>query len=185
MGGRSIVVALAALARLTAQDAGREMEVVHVSRSDGGRTIRFDPGQVEKNYQNAANALKQAFSRIEKRAIAQIAEGYDAGLPDPVRTVRRTWKPSTPLPRQIRGVTIFIVTVDRSGIVHGLPKEPVQRTDIVCVSRAARLGDCMRLGTVTLLTRPIAESLGIRTSRARCVVSADGTEIEITEGDTP
>jgi len=179
MGGRSMVVALAALAGLTAQDTGREMEVVHVSRSDGGRTTRFDPGLVEKNYQNAANALKQALSHVERKAIAQIEEGYDAGLPDPVRIIRRTWKPSTQLPRQIRGVTIFIVTVDRNGIVHGLPKELVKRTDIVLVSRAARLG------TVTLLTRPIAESLGIRTSRARCVVSADGTEIEITEGDVP
>lgn len=178
MGGRSLIVALAAFGGLTAQDAGREMEVVRVPRSDGGRTTRFDPGRVEKNYQNSAKTLKQALSGLERKVSARMEEGYDAGLPDPVRTVRRTWKPSSPLPRQIRGTTIYVVTVDRNGNCHGLPKN-LGRADIVLVSRAARLG------MVTLLTRQVAESLGIRTSRARCVVSADGTEIEIAEGDVP
>lgn len=178
MGARSMAVALAALASLATQDAERETEVVRVARSDGGRTTRFDPARVEKNYQIAANALKQALSRLEKKATARMEEGYDAGLPDAVRTVRRTWRPSSPLPRQIRGTTIYVVTVDRKGNVHGLPKD-LGRTDIVLVSRAARLG------TITLLTRAVAESLGIRTSRSRCVVSTDGTEIEITEGELP
>lgn len=179
MGARSIAVALAALASLATQDAERGTEVVRVARSDGGRTTHFDPARVEKNYEVAANALKQGLSRLEKKAASRMEEGYDAGLPDPARTVRRTWRPSSPLPRQIRGTTIYVVTVNRNGNVHGLPEAPLGRTDIVLVSRAARLG------TITLLSRKVAESLGIRTSRARCVVNADGTEIEIIEGETP
>jgi len=185
VAGRTAFVALAFLASLARQGTEHEMEVVRVSRADGGRTGRFDPVRVEKNYQKAASDLKQAFSRLERKPTVGMDEGYDAGLPDPLRSVMKTWKPATPLPLPLRGTTIYVVTVDRNGTVHSLPRTPLGRADIVLVSRADRLQDCASVGTVTLLTRPVAESLGIRTSRARCVVSADGAAVEITEGDIP
>jgi len=187
MGGKAAVVALtlALLAGLAAQDERPKLEVVRVSRLDAGGTTPFDSGRVEKNYQKAAADAKRALSSIEKKAAAKREDGFDSGLPDPTRSSRRTWKPSVPLPERIRGLTITVVTVDPNGIVHGLPKDPLGRSDLVLISRAARLKDCARLGRVTFLTRELAASLGIRSSRCRCAVSADGTQIEITEGDVP
>jgi len=199
MGGRAAVVALAVLGGLAAQDAKPTLEVIRVSRSDGGGTTRFDSGRVEKNYRDAVAVLEQALSRYEKEAVARMEDGsldsaaagglaqdkYDAGLPDPTRTVRRTFRPSMPLPEPLRGATITVVTLDRNGVIQGLPKAPLRRSDVVLVSRAARLKDCARLGRVTFLTPELAASLGLRASRGRCVVSADGTKIEITEGDLP
>lgn len=189
MGGKAAVLALtlALLAGLAAQDARPQLEVVRVSRLDAGGTTPFDSGRVEKNYQKAAADAKRALSSIEKKAAAKSKkeDGFDSGLPDPTRSSRRTWRPSVPLPDRIRGLTITVVTVDPNGIVHGLPKDPLGRFDLVLISRAARLKDCARLGRVTFLTRELAASLGIRSSRCRCAVSADGTEIEITEGDAP
>ncbi len=185
MTGRAAALALAVFASLAAQEAGESLEVVRVSRCDEGRTTRFDPGRVERNYRTVAANLEQALSRIEKKAFARMEDGYDSGLPDPVRTVRRTRRPSTPLPESIRGTTIHLVTVDRDGRAHGLPEGGSRRKDIILISRAAKLKDCARLGPVTLLTRDLAARLGIRSSRGRCVVSADGKAIEITEGETP
>jgi len=185
MGGKAVTIALAALAGLAAQGTRPPLDVIRVPRSDGGGTVRFDPARVEKNYREAGAALKQALSRFERKAVARMEDGYDAGLPDPTRTVRRTWKPSQPLPVALRGVTVFVVTLDRNGAIQGLPKAPLRRGDVILVSRAARLRDCACLGQVTLLTRELAARLGIRASRGRCVVSADGAEVEITEGDVP
>ncbi len=185
MGGKPLAIALAALAGLAAQGAGPTLDVVRVPRSDGGETVRFDPAGVEKNYRDAGAALKQALSRFERKALARMEDGYDSGLTEPIRTVRRTWKPSKPLPEPLRGATISVVTLDRNGAIQGLPKAPLRRGDVILVSRAARLRDCARLGQVTLLTRELAARLGIRASRGRLVVSADGAEVEITEGDIP
>lgn len=185
MGGRDAALALAVFACLSAQGARESLEVVRVSRCDAGRSIRFDPDRVERNYRTVAANLEQALSRFEKKALARMENGYDAGLPDPARTVRRTWRPPAPLPELIRGATIYVVTVDRHGKVHGLPEDGRRRNDIVLVSRAARLKDCARLGPVTLLTRDLANRLGLRSSRGRCAVSAEGTEVEILEGDSP
>ena len=193
MAGKVSMLVLALLAGLAAQDARPKpsdpargpLEVVRVSRSDAGGTTRFDPDSVERNYRNAAADLERALSHLEKKTLAKMEDGYDAGLPDPVRTVQRTWKTSKALPEQLRGITIYVVTLDRKGDIQGLPQDKHRRKDVVLISRAARLKDCGRLGSVTFLTREVAASLGIRTSRCRCVVSADGTEIEITEGDRP
>jgi len=156
-----------------------------MSRCDGGRTTRFDSTAVEKNYRRAATDLERTLSRFEKKAVAKIEDGYDSGLPDPNQTVRRTSKLPKPLPEQVRGLTIYVVTVDRGGAVSGLPRGGSKKGDIVLISRAARLKDCTPLAPVTFLTRELAAALGMRSSRGRCVVSADGTEIEVTEGDRP
>jgi hypothetical protein len=185
MGGKAVAIALAVLAGLAAQGASPNLDVIRVPRSDGGGSVRFDPDRVEKNYRDGGATLKQALSRFERKAVARMEDGYDAGLPDPIRTVRRRWKPSKPLPEPLREAVISVVTLDRNGAIQGLPKAPLRRGDVILVSRAARLRDCARLGRVTLLTRELAARLGIRASRGRCVVSADGAEIEITEGDVP
>jgi hypothetical protein len=185
MGGRAAALALTVFAGLAAQEAKKSFEVVRVSRCDAGQTIRFDPDRVERNYRTVAANLEQALARFEEKALARMEDGYDAGLPDPVRTVRRTWRPPMPLPESIRGAAIHVVTVDGDGKIHGLPEGGRRRNDIVLISRAARLKDCARLGPVTFMTRDLAARLGLRSSRGRCVVSADGTEVEITEGEAP
>jgi len=156
-----------------------------MARCDGGDTTRFDPGRVEETYRKAVAELERALSRLEKKAAPKPLDGYDAGLPDLRRSVRRRFRPESPVPERLRGATVYVVTVDRSGAVHGLPREAPKRNDIVLVSRAARLRDCAGLAPVTLLTRELAVSLGIRCAQCRCVVSADGSEIEIIEGDEP
>jgi len=185
MDGRAAVCALAILAGLAAQDREPKLDVVRVSRCDAGPAIRFDPDRVERNYRAVAADLERALSRLEKKALRRIKDGYDAGLPDPVRTVRRTWRPSMPLPESIRGATIHVVTVDRDGRVQGLPEGGGggRRNDIILISRAARLRDCARLGRASLLTRDLAARLGLQSSHGRCVVSADGKAIEVTEGE--
>lgn len=185
MIGRTLLLALAVLAGLAAQDARPKTDVIAMSRCDGGTTTRFDPARVEKNYRQAAAELERALTRFEKKAAAKIEDGYDSGLPDPKQTVRRTSKLPKPLPEQVRGLTIHVVTVDRGGTVHGLPRGGPKKGDIVLISRAARLKDCTRLAPVTFLTRELAAAIGLRSSRGRCVISADGTEIEVTEGDQP
>jgi hypothetical protein len=178
-------VALVIVAALAAQDARPKIEVTRASRCDGGGTSKFDADRVERNYREAAAALQRALSSFEKKAVAKLEDGYDAGLPDAARKLRRTWRPSKPLPEQVRGITIYVVTVDRNGSVRGLPEGAPRRSDVVLISRAARLKDCTRLAPVTFLTRELAAALGMRSSRGRCVISADGTEIEVTEGDRP
>lgn len=186
MGGKTLGLSLAFLAGLAAGETRPRLEVVRVPTADAGGTARFDPALVEKNYRRAADDLKAAFSRFEKKAVGRIEESsFDAGLPDPVGTVQRIWQPATPLPEPLRGITIHVVTVDRRGRIEGLPPDGGGKTDLVLISRAARLKDCSRLGRVTFLTPELAARLGVRASRARCVVSRDGTEIEITEGNRP
>ncbi len=185
MVGKTLLLALAVFVGLAAQEARPKTDIVAMSRCDAGATTRFDPGRVEKNYRKAAADLERELSRFEKKALAKIEDGYDAGLPDATRTVVRKWKPSKPLPEQVRGLTIYVVTVDRGGTVGGLPRGGPVKGDIVLISRAARLKDCTRLAPVTFLTRELAAALGMRSSRGRCVISADGTEIEVTEGDRP
>lgn len=185
MGIRTAAIVLATLAGLAAQDLKQELDVVRVHRADAGETGRFDPATVEKNYRQAVAALEGALSRLERQAPARLDDGYDSGLPDPTGSVRRAWKPSSPVPAPLRGVTIHVVTLDRNGRVWGLPEGPRRRGDVVLISRAARLKNCVRLGTMTLLTPELAASLGLQASRGRCVVSADGTEIEVIEGERP
>jgi len=185
VGGKAVGIAIAVLAGLAAvQQEMPALEVVRVAHADAGGTSRFDLGLIEKNYRNAAADLKAALSRFEIKAPARIDENYDAGLPDSTRITRRSWRPPKPIPEPLRGITIYVVTVDRAGHIQGLTPD-TRKSDLVLISRAARLKDCSRLGRATFLTRELAARLGIRTSRARCVVSTDGTEIEITEGDRP
>ncbi len=178
-------MALAALAGLGAPLGNPALETIHVRRADRGETVRFDPARVEGNYRRAATALKETLSRFQSGTPALMPRRHDAGLPDPIRTVRRTWKPRQPLPEPLRGATIFVVTIDRTGRIQGLPQDPLRRRDVVLVSRAERLSDCAALGGVTLLTRELAERLGLQASRARCTVSPDGAAVEIIEGDVP
>ena len=185
MIGRAAAVALGILACLAAQEAKLKLEVVAISRCDAGSTSRIDLDRVEKNYRAAARDLKQTLVSFEKKALDRLEDGYDAGLPDPGSSARSTWKPTTPLPEQLRGITIYVVTIDRSGKVHGLPREGRGKGDVVLVSRAARFKDCAALAPVTFLTPEFASTLRIRTSRGRCVVSRDGREIEVIEGDQP
>lgn len=190
MGGRDIAIALVLFAGLAArgerfESAHQELGAVRVARCDGGAVVPFDLGRVEKNYRSAATGLQRALSRFERTVITRIDDGYDAGLPDPVGTGHRRFRPSKAIPPELRGLTIYVVTVDRNGVVRGLAQGVPNRNDVVLISRTARLKDCAGLAPVTLLTRELAAALGIRSSRCRLVVSADGSEVEITEGDPP
>ncbi|MBI2901126.1 MAG: hypothetical protein HYY17_13160 [Planctomycetes bacterium] len=185
MIGRTAGVALAVLAGVAAQEAIPELEVLQEPRCDGGNTSRIDLDRVERNYRDAARGLRQSLAGFQKKALDRLEDGYDAGLPDPSASTRSMWKPSTPLPEQLRGITIYIVTVDRDGKAHGLPRGGRGKEDVVLIARAARLKDCAPLAPVTFLTREFASTLRIRTSRGRCVVSRNGTQVEVTEGDQP
>lgn len=185
MGARVVAITCFVFAGLAAQEARPSFDAVRESRCDAGSTTRFDPRRIEENYRKVARELAEALSRVERSAISRLDDGYDAGLRDPVRRLRRTWTPPQPLPEQLRGLTIYVITIDRNGRIDGLPTEGTKQGDIVLTSRAARLKDCARLAPVTFLTPELAAALGIQTSRCRLVVKADGKEIDIAEGDLP
>lgn len=179
-----IIVALSAVTLgLAAQDVQEVTAVIRMARADGGTATRIDLVRLERQYRDLAEAMAGSLEQVATTVSGQVDGRYDAGLAEPKSRTTRRLSPSRPLPPRLHGATIYVVTVGGNGAIHGLPRGGAPKGAIILISRAERLRDCALLAPITLLTREMAQSLGIRVSRCQVEVSEDGEELEITEGD--
>lgn len=155
--------------------------VISKSTLDGGRSRQLDLGRIERGYATAAAALQSRVEKIEKQNLKLLDQGYDAGLPSARGTSRRRVQLSKPLPARLRGTTIWVVTLDAHGRVHGKPEASVRGNDAILVARAVRIRDALGLGNWSFLSQKGAKALGIRAVPCRIRVRRDGHEIEIVE----